>query len=166
MGDSYLRELTGHLRWADERVWDAVLASPAAMSDAALTAKLHHLHSVQRAFLRMWTGAAIDIRPLDQYTDLAAFRESAREIHREITAYLESATDRMLNSELTIPWASRIRELTGEPEGSVTIRQSAVQVAMHSAYHRGQVNTRLRELGGEPPLVDFIAWVWMKKPVP
>jgi uncharacterized damage-inducible protein DinB len=34
----------------------------------------------------------------------------------------------------------------------------------HTAYHRGQVNTRLRELGGDPPLVDFIAWIWMGKP--
>jgi hypothetical protein len=24
-------------------------------------------------------------------------------------------------------------------------------------HHRGQINTRLRELGNEPPLVDFIA---------
>ena len=35
---------------------------------------------------------------------------------------------------------------------------------MHSTYHRGQVNVRLRELGGEPQLVDFIAWVWEGKP--
>jgi hypothetical protein len=27
-----------------------------------------------------------------------------------------------------------------------------------------QVNTRIRELGGTPPLVDFIAWIWAGKP--
>jgi hypothetical protein len=26
------------------------------------------------------------------------------------------------------------------------------------------VNARLREMGGELPLVDFIAWVWFGKP--
>ncbi len=37
---------------------------------------------------------------------------------------------------------------------------------MHSTHHRGQVAARLRELGGEPPLVDFIAWLWWKRPEP
>jgi uncharacterized damage-inducible protein DinB len=38
------------------------------------------------------------------------------------------------------------------------------QVTSHSTHHRGQVNARLRALGGEPPLVDYIAWVWFGKP--
>ena len=41
-----------------------------------------------------------------------------------------------------------------------------MQVALHSTYHRGQINARIRELGGEPPLTDFIAWVWAGKPQP
>jgi len=35
---------------------------------------------------------------------------------------------------------------------------------MHSTHHRGQVNARLRELGGEPPLADFIVWLWWGRP--
>ncbi len=42
--------------------------------------------------------------------------------------------------------------------------ESVLQVAMHTVYHRGQVARRLRELGAEPPLSDFIAWVWMDRP--
>jgi uncharacterized damage-inducible protein DinB len=41
-----------------------------------------------------------------------------------------------------------------------------IQVATHSTYHRGQVNARLREVGGEPPLVDYIAWIWFGRPAP
>jgi uncharacterized damage-inducible protein DinB len=33
-------------------------------------------------------------------------------------------------------------------------------------YHRGQVNTRIREVGGEPAAVDFINWIWLGKPDP
>ena len=36
----------------------------------------------------------------------------------------------------------------------------------HSTYHRGQVNARLREIGAEPPLVDYIAWLWFDRPAP
>ena len=47
-----------------------------------------------------------------------------------------------------------------------TLAETALQVAMHSTYHRGQVNARLRQIGGEPPLVDFIAWIWFGRPAP
>ncbi|HLG57803.1 MAG TPA: hypothetical protein VI485_20835 [Vicinamibacterales bacterium] len=36
----------------------------------------------------------------------------------------------------------------------------------HSTYRRGQVNERFREVGGEPPLVDDIAWIWFGRPEP
>ena len=45
-------------------------------------------------------------------------------------------------------------------------KSCATQVASHSTYHRGQVNARLREVGGTPPLVDYIAWIWFGRPAP
>jgi uncharacterized damage-inducible protein DinB len=45
-----------------------------------------------------------------------------------------------------------------------TLEETMLQVASHSTYHRGQINTRFRELGGEPAMVDFITWVWLGKP--
>jgi uncharacterized damage-inducible protein DinB len=47
-----------------------------------------------------------------------------------------------------------------------TLAETMLQVASHSTYHRGQVNARLRELAGEPPLVDYIAWIWFGRPAP
>ena len=43
-----------------------------------------------------------------------------------------------------------------------TSAETAPHVAMHTTHHRGQVNARLRELGAEPPLVDYIAWLWQR----
>ena len=45
-----------------------------------------------------------------------------------------------------------------------TLEETMLQVASHSTYHRGQINTRFRERGGDPPSVDFIIWVWLGKP--
>ena len=42
--------------------------------------------------------------------------------------------------------------------------ETCLQVCSHSTYHRGQVNARLREIGAEPPLVDYIAWLWFERP--
>ena len=39
-----------------------------------------------------------------------------------------------------------------------------IQVTIHSTHHRGQFNARLRQVGGEPPLVDYIAWVCFGRP--
>jgi uncharacterized damage-inducible protein DinB len=42
--------------------------------------------------------------------------------------------------------------------------EAMLQVVMHSGYHHGQVNARLRELGAEPPLTDYIVWLWFDRP--
>ena len=39
-----------------------------------------------------------------------------------------------------------------------------MQCVMHSQYHRGQNATRLRELGGSPPITDYILWLYKSKP--
>jgi uncharacterized damage-inducible protein DinB len=39
-------------------------------------------------------------------------------------------------------------------------------MSSHSTYHRGQVNSILRQLGAEPPLTDFIAYLWLGRPDP
>jgi uncharacterized damage-inducible protein DinB len=39
-----------------------------------------------------------------------------------------------------------------------------MQISLHSTYHRGQIATRMRELGAEPAATDFILWVFLDKP--
>jgi uncharacterized damage-inducible protein DinB len=61
---------------------------------------------------------------------------------------------------------AQVEQALGVPPGMTTLGDTCFQVASHSTYHRGQVNARIRELGVEPPLVDFIAWRWFKNPPP
>lgn len=65
---------------------------------------------------------------------------------------------------MIVYWADRITKILGKPLANVNIADTVLQVALHSSHHRGQVNKRLREIGGEPETVDFIAWGWMGKP--
>jgi uncharacterized damage-inducible protein DinB len=37
-------------------------------------------------------------------------------------------------------------------------RTHLLQAVLHSQHHRGQIATRLRDLGGCPPTVDYIVW--------
>jgi len=67
----------------------------------------------------------------------------------------------MSSTRIDIPWAKRYAK---EEAAAATLGDTLLQVPMHSTYHRGQVNARIRELGGEPPLVDYIVWVWLGRP--
>lgn len=64
---------------------------------------------------------------------------------------------------LQTPWAEELVKWFGEAR-SATVQETIVQVAMHTSHHRGQLCTMIRGHGGEPPLVDFVGWVWMGKP--
>ena len=65
-----------------------------------------------------------------------------------------------------MPWVATYEAKLGRTFSTPTLGETMLQVASHSTYHRGQVNARLREVGGEPPLVDYIAWIWFGRPEP
>ena len=68
-----------------------------------------------------------------------------------------------LEATMHFPWAEQLAERFGKVQPT-SMRQALLQVPMHSHYHRGQLATRIRELGGEPPLTDFVAWTWAGQP--
>jgi uncharacterized damage-inducible protein DinB len=84
--------------------------------------------------------------------------------YREIFSHLESQTEDVVSKTMTLPWAEIVeRELGRQPE-SISISETMLQIPMHSQYHRGQINARLRAVGGEPPRVDYIVWNWLGRP--
>jgi uncharacterized damage-inducible protein DinB len=155
------RALLSHAEWADALVWKSVLAS--AQGDTELQAKLHHLHVVQWTYLHIWRGEQVRPREASTFPTLGGMSTWAREYYRELSAYLSGLDESALGRELRFPWADRLVERFGKPR-TVTWCESVLQVAMHSSHHRGQVVRRLRELGSEPPLTDFVAWIWMDRP--
>lgn len=160
-----LDELFRHMEWADSIVWEAALGlKDEAQGDKALRERLHHIHTVQLAFLSIWKGEDVRWRPLEDFEDLRAILPWARQSYRELNEYRAGLPLMDLERPVVMPWAGMIEARIGRKAAAPTFHETLLQVAMHSTYHRGQVNTRLRELGAEPPLTDFIAWVWSSKP--
>jgi uncharacterized damage-inducible protein DinB len=155
------RAVLSHAEWADAVAWKAVLAC--GVEDPELREKLHHLHMVEWSFLHVWRAESVRPRELSTFPTLAAIRRWAREYHRELPSYLASVSAADLSREVRLPWADRIARRFGGCEPA-TLAETMLQVAMHGTYHRGQVARRLRELGEEPPLSDFIAWIWTGRP--
>lgn len=127
--------------------------------------RLHHIHSVQWAYLHIWRGEPIRIPELDTFEDARALRSWARACCDELLSWLDGLTDEDLARPVELPWAGQVAARFGSA-GPVTLAESVLQVAMHSTHHRGQLATRIRTLGAEPPLVDYIAWLWMQRPSP
>lgn len=160
-----MRDLYHHMEWADATIWSVVLARPECANDEALRAKLYHIHTVQRAFFNIWNELPMKFPEAGSFADLHAMAAWGKDNHREIGPYVDGIEETQLDEVVELPWAARLAERFGSP-GKTSFRETLIQVAMHSQYHRGQVNTRIRELGGEPPLVDYIAWLWYGRPAP
>jgi len=154
----YLDELYRHQEWADAEHWRAFQAHPAALADKAICERLVHIHQVQYAFLWMVgpRPSSFAFKELTDYATMAELKKSAQEYHRQMANALSKLDDAKLEEVVGAPWFSRPM--------NVSRRHALMQAAMHSHYHRAQNATRLRELGGAPPLTDFIIWLRSGQP--
>ena len=140
------RDLITHMEWADAQCWRAVRDLPQAQSDERSKYLFHHIHLVQWVYLQAWRGDPFVVTELSSYPDLAAVESWAR-------AYYPGAADfaqRVDEAKFDQPVADKFG--TVRP---ATLGESAWQVLSHTTYHRGQIATRIREIGGEPPVMDF-----------
>ncbi|ACF10784.1 DinB family protein [Chlorobaculum parvum NCIB 8327] len=158
-----LTDMYRHMAWADALVLTTVMQKPEAEGDEYLLAKLRHLHATQRVFLDVWTGRPIDPRVADEL-DVRALAAFAREVHDGAMQFLASQTSTGLQSVIELPWSKTATKKLGFDVAEHTLADTLVQVPLHSSSHRGQVSARLRELGIDPPMTDYIAWIWRQKP--
>ena len=159
-----LKDQFKHMQWADATVWRAVLELPATEIDTALRDLLYHIHMVQYAFLCIWQDAEADYPEISSFADDGGLLEWGRKNYGLLEEYLDDVDPSAVTREVLLPWAQHILKRLGRPPGATTLGETMAQVIAHSAYHRGQVNARIRSLSSEPPLVDYIAWIWLGRP--
>lgn len=159
-------ELYRHMEWADATLWRATLASPGAQTDETLRNYLHHMHLTQQLFYAFWTATPaepIARRQPSEFTlpELCAW---ARAYYPLARAFLDAATPEVLAAPLAMPWVAQYEKQVGRTFDVTSVAETAYQVVSHSTHHRAQANARLRAVGGDPPLVDYIAWIWFGRP--
>ena len=104
----------------------------------------------------------MEIPKPEEFPDLKSIAKWGFDYQQKLNEFLSS----QMSDEkvIQIPWSVFIERRTGKKVVPATLEETMLQVASHSTYHRGQINTRFRELGGEPASVDFIVWIWLGKP--
>lgn len=162
-----LLPLVRHMEWADALMWRAVLGlPPAGAAEPTLRERLFHVHLVQRVYLATWRGVPLTEFPDPaQFADLAALGAWARPYYAEAAALVSAADAAALARPVHVPHSERL----APPGGAVTpatFAETVLQVTSHTTYHRGQVAMQVRALGGEPPLTDFVTWIWLGRPAP
>jgi uncharacterized damage-inducible protein DinB len=162
-----LRDLYRHMEWADARMWAAMPTSDAPLDDR-LRETLVHIHLVQRAFLCVWTKHPVEeaFRKPEEFATLADVRAWAQPYYVDAHAFIGALNEAVLDEPVVMPWAAELEAQLGRPPSTTTLGDTCFQVTSHTTHHRGQVCTRLRGLGVEPPPVDYIGWVWFGKPAP
>jgi uncharacterized damage-inducible protein DinB len=156
--------LLQHMQWADAEVWKKVLLFEAVQNDEKIKKLLYHLHQVQYAFYFLWNELPLEIPKPEEFSDLKSITKWGFEYQKKLDEFLLSARATEKDKVVQIPWSVFVERKTKQKVVPATLEETMMQVASHSTYHRGQINTRFRELGGEPASVDFIVWVWLGKP--
>jgi uncharacterized damage-inducible protein DinB len=153
---SFLRDLLGHAEWANAVFFHTWGKSPA-RDHEELRRRVGHIIGVQQGFLAVIRGETPGLPPdgpPPTYDELKARAISCHAGLRDLAAGLQEDG---LTRTVRIPWFP-------DPPCVITVSEALVQAAMHSQHHRGQCMTRLKDFGGEPKNVDWIIWLWKKKP--
>ena len=164
MKSEQVKNLLSHIMWADAEVWKKILPFEAAYNDERIKKLLYHLHQVQYAFYFLWNELPMEIPKPEEFSDLKSIAKWGFEYQQKLDEFLSSSISDEKDRVIQIPWSVFMERKIGKKVVPATLEETMLQVASHSTYHRGQINTRFRELGGEPAMVDFIAWVWLGKP--
>ena len=147
-----LARLFEHMAWADANVRDALRAMPAGASELARATELYaHLAGAEHVWLARLVGRPAR-HPVWPALDLETAARLAEETVRELRALVAGLGTDDLSREVDYTnsagrsFRSRIDDIL-------------VHVALHGAYHRGQIALLTRVGGGEPASTDYIAYV-------
>jgi uncharacterized damage-inducible protein DinB len=145
------RDLVQHKAWASAALFAAIRKSDTASSDDTLRALLHHIILANRFWLFSCLARPFAVEEESRVPDaLPGVAALFRATHDLEADWLSRAGESELSRRLEGPLI---------PGGSCSIAQAYLQVCLHSQGHRSQCASRLRALGGQPPVTDFIVWL-------
>lgn len=144
-----LARMAEHLRWADDRVYTSLLA---ATNPPAHTLELFaHVVATEHVWLSRIRGERQDLPPWPQLS-LTQCAELGKKSAEEFSRLLDTLDEAQLDDSVTY------RNSAGA-EFTSQIRDILIHVALHGAYHRGQIAAAVRAGGDTPASTDYIAFV-------
>jgi len=144
-----LRKLYDHLRWADSTTFASLQAQPKV--PAVVLERFMHVLGAEHIWLVRIFGEPARAKVWPEYTvSLCSLLQA--ENHAAFAALLRDADDTTLRRE--IAYTNSAGQSFRTPLADILLH-----VALHGAWHRGQVATLMRQAGLEPAPTDYIAFV-------
>jgi uncharacterized damage-inducible protein DinB len=147
----HIRHLIAHCVWADRRMLRAAEANERLSADAELMRTLGHICAAEHRWLARMNGtkARVAVWPalsLEECLGLAS------ESHGELESIAAGLTPEALARQIAYV------NTAGESLQN-SVEDILTHLAVHGAYHRGQLVKAIRRVGGVPPSTDYIVWV-------
>ncbi len=154
-----IQELYKYNSWADGQVFEAVarltpeqLTKDTGTSYGSVKGTLLHIVSAEWIWLRRWKGTSPKaLHNPAEFQTLEQIRNLWEETQTEQKKFLANLTEESLKKVISY------LNLKGQPFG-YPLWQCLQHLVNHSTYHRGQITTMLRQLGGKPQPTDFLVY--------
>lgn len=142
--------------WANARVLDATAGLPAEQflrdlknSFPSVRDTLAHILGAEWIWLRRWRGETPAALPqASDFPTVQSLRDRFAALEQERRGFLEALSDDRLQAPFSY------RDIAGKSH-NLRLIQSLQHVVNHGTYHRGQVTTLLRQLGGTAVSTDL-----------
>ena len=135
------------------RLNDGQLDQPMAMGRGTLRSQLLHIWAGESVWLQRWQGRTETPWPNEgEKAPVAAIAQRFETVYAERNRFLGPLTDAHLANVITYR----------DSKGSLfkaTLADMITQAIAHSAHHRAQVVNMIRQVGGQPPELDYMMWV-------
>ncbi len=155
-----LRELFDYNYWARDRqlevcatLGEEQFLHPAGNSFGSVRDTLAHLLAVEWVWHERLRGRSPRSEPpwLAGLRSVGAMRERWKLVEADLREYLAGLDPEALSGPLTyVNFAGKT--------WTYPLWQVLFHLVNHQTYHRGQVTTLLRQLGAEPPGIDFLVY--------
>lgn len=157
MSPEDMRQLYDFNAWANRRSLDAASALTSEQFTKALGSSfssvrdtLAHIYGAEWIWLERFQGRSPSSLPeTNQFSDFSSLQKTWLEHEARLLAFVRGLTQADLD---------RVMEYKTLNYGvySNPLWQSMQHLVNHGSYHRGQVTTLLRQLGGKPILTDLM----------
>ncbi|HXN21437.1 MAG TPA: DinB family protein [Candidatus Dormibacteraeota bacterium] len=156
MNPEEIRLLYDYNSWANRRCMEACssLAPEQFTRDLSSSFRsvrdtLAHIMNAEWIWLERFQGRSPSAIPKDEYPDLLSLRARWTEIENNLMGFVGGLTQANLD---------HVMEYKTINFGVYTnpMWQSLQHLVNHGTYHRGQITTLLRQLGGKPLLTDLM----------
>ena len=157
ISSAILAELLDYNYWARDRQLQACALlteeqylRPLGNSFPSLRDTLTHLLAVEWLWLERWRGhSPRTLLTAEEFPALITLAQRWRTVEREMREFVTGLSEEAI--ERTATYVS-----TREQTWTYPLGRMILHLLHHQSYHRGQVTSLLRQLGAQPPKVDFL----------